>query len=127
MSHSTPSSTAPHASSKDVEKEQRQQSWTSTASGDLDEALATLDISAKDADEAFAFIRDHPNADSVRQEALEILADPKALRRLLWKIDLTIIPCMVAVYFLQFLDKTTISYVRLPLPSFPYTMSSVGS
>jgi hypothetical protein len=79
---------------KDIEKDQRQASFTSSASGDLDEALATLDISSKDADEAFAFIRDHPNADSVRQEALEILADPKALRRLLWKIDLTIVPCV---------------------------------
>ena len=69
----------------------------------LDEALDTLNISTKDADEAFAYLRDHPNADTVRQEALDILADPKATRKLLWKIDLTIVPCMIAVYFLQFL------------------------
>jgi hypothetical protein len=69
----------------------------------LDEALGQLSISTKDADEAFAFLKDHPNADEVRQEALAILADPKAARRLLWKIDLTIVPCMVAVYFLQYL------------------------
>ena len=105
--------TTEKSSEKDIEKHQRQESGTSIASGDLDDALATLDISSKDADEAFAYLRDHPNADSVRQEALEILADPKALRRLLWKIDLTIVPCMIAVYFLQFLDKTTISYTAV--------------
>ena len=69
----------------------------------LDEALESLDISLKDADEAFAYLKNHPNADSVRQEAIAILADPKLTRKLLWKIDLTIIPCMFAVYFLQFL------------------------
>lgn len=105
--------TTEDAAEKDIEKHQRQGSFTSIASGDLDEALATLDISSQDADEAFAFIRDHPNADSVRQEAIEILADPKALKRLVWKIDLTIVPCMIAVYFLQFLDKTTISYTAV--------------
>jgi hypothetical protein len=98
MSSGTPGglrhNTTERSAEKDIEKDQRQASFTSIASGDLDEALVTLDISSKDADEAFAFIRDHPNADIVRQEALEILADPKALRRLLWKIDLTIVPCV---------------------------------
>jgi hypothetical protein len=69
----------------------------------LDEALGQLDISVKDADEAFAFLKDHPNADAVRQEAIAILADPKATKRLLRKIDFTIVPCMIAVYFLQYL------------------------
>jgi MFS transporter, ACS family, allantoate permease len=81
--------------------------------GSLDEALESLDISTKDADEAFAYLRDHPNADLVRQEALAILADPVATKRLLRKIDFTIIPCMFGVYFLQFLDKTTISYTAI--------------
>ncbi|KIW64320.1 hypothetical protein PV04_09263 [Phialophora macrospora] len=79
----------------------------------LDEALGQLDISIKDADEAFAFLKDHPNADAVRQEAIAILADPKATKRLLRKIDFTIVPCMIAVYFLQYLDKTTISYAAV--------------
>jgi len=69
----------------------------------LDEALGQLDISTKDADEAFAFLRDHPNAVEIREEAVAILSDPKLTKRLLRKIDFTIIPCMVAVYFLQFL------------------------
>jgi hypothetical protein len=71
--------------------------------GSLDEALEQLDISAKDADEAFAFLKDHPNADAVRQEAIAILEDPKATKRLLRKIDWTIVPCMIGVYFLQYL------------------------
>jgi len=69
----------------------------------LDQALESLDISAKDADEAFAFLKHHPNADSIRQEAMAILADPKATKKLLRKIDFTIVPCMICVYFLQFL------------------------
>jgi MFS transporter, ACS family, allantoate permease len=79
----------------------------------LDEALGELDISAKDADEAFAFLKNHPNADIVRQEAVAILSDVKATKRLLRKIDFTIVPCMIAVYFLQYLDKTTISYTAV--------------
>ncbi|KAL2434712.1 putative transporter [Exophiala dermatitidis] len=79
----------------------------------LDDALEQLDISTQDADEAFAFLKDHPNADGVRQEAIAILADPQATRRLVRKIDFTIVPCMIAVYFLQYLDKTTISYAAV--------------
>lgn len=69
----------------------------------LDEALDQLNISARDADEAFAFLRDHPNSDGVTQEAIAILADPAATKKLLRKIDWTIVPCMIAVYFLQYL------------------------
>ncbi|KIW13952.1 hypothetical protein PV08_06733 [Exophiala spinifera] len=79
----------------------------------LDQALNQLDISSKDADEAFMYLKDHPNADEVRQEAIAILADPKATKRLLRKIDFQIVPCMIAVYFLQYLDKTTISYTAV--------------
>ncbi|KAK5233269.1 hypothetical protein LTR47_005766 [Exophiala xenobiotica] len=79
----------------------------------LDQALGELDISSKDADEAFTFLKNHPNANGVRQEAIAILADPKATKKLLRKIDLTIVPCMIAVYFLQYLDKTTISYTAV--------------
>ena len=79
----------------------------------LDDALGSLDISHKDADEAFAYLKDHPNADAVRQEAIAILADSAATKRLVRKIDFTIVPCMIAVYFLQYLDKTTISYAAI--------------
>ncbi|KAJ9612784.1 uncharacterized protein PV06_08422 [Exophiala oligosperma] len=79
----------------------------------LDQALNQLDISSKDADEAFLYLKDHPNADAVRQEAIAILADPKATKRLVRKIDFQIVPCMIAVYFLQYLDKTTISYTAV--------------
>ena len=98
----------------DTEKhgEKARPSIVSTAES-LDAALSSLDIDAEDADEAFAYLRDHPNADQVRQEAIEILNDPKRLKKLVRKIDLTIVPCMVAVYFLQFLDKTTISYTAV--------------
>jgi len=85
--------------SPDVEK----RNHSVATEGSLDEALDSLDISPQDADEAFAYLKNHPNADSVRQEAIAILADPKLTRKLLWKIDLTIVPCMFAVYFLQFL------------------------
>ncbi|KIX05362.1 uncharacterized protein Z518_06234 [Rhinocladiella mackenziei CBS 650.93] len=90
---------------------QTQTSVSSNAT--LDDALDQLEISTKDADEAFAYLKGHPNADAVRQEAIAILSDPKATRRLLRKIDFTIVPCMIAVYFLQFLDKTTISYAAV--------------
>ncbi len=83
-------------------EKQRNQSVVSNAET-LDAALGTLEIDAKDADEAFSYLRDHPNADMVRQEAIEILMDPARLKKLVRKIDLTIVPCMVAVYFLQFL------------------------
>jgi len=48
----------------------------------LDEALATLEVDVKDADEAVAFLRDHPNADSVTQKALVILKDSVLLKEL---------------------------------------------
>lgn len=87
----------------DIEKRQRHDSVGTINDGTLDQALESLEISTTDADEAFAYLRDHPNADAVRQEALEILQDEKRLKKLLRKIDWTIVPCMVAVYFLQFL------------------------
>ncbi|KAL9111805.1 MAG: hypothetical protein Q9227_003864 [Pyrenula ochraceoflavens] len=97
--------------STDIEK-QRQHS---VAEGieNLDQALQALDIDAKEADEAFAFLKNHPNADSVTQDAVAILNDPKLTKKLLRKIDWVIIPCMMATYFLQFLDKTTVSYTSI--------------
>lgn len=73
----------------------------------LESALSSLDISAKDADEAFAFLKDHPNADGVTQEAIAILSTEEGRKALLGKIDWAILPCMIITYFLQFLDKVS--------------------
>ena len=89
-------------SQSDPEK-QRTRVGSAVETEKLDAALESLDISEQDADEAFAYLRDHPDADSVRQEAIAILSDPVRTKKLLRKIDFTIVPCMVAVYFLQFL------------------------
>ena len=69
----------------------------------LEDALSSLDISVKDADEAFAFLKDHPNADGVTQEAIAILSTEEGRKKLLRKIDWAILPCMIVTYFLQFL------------------------
>lgn len=73
----------------------------------LENALSGLDISIKDADEAFAFLKDHPNADGVTQEAIAILSTEEGRKALLRKIDWAILPCMIITYFLQFLDKVS--------------------
>jgi ACS family allantoate permease-like MFS transporter len=73
----------------------------------------TTIIDLVNADEALAFLTNHPRAAEIAIEGSAILEDPKALRRLLWKIDLTICPLLAAVYFLQFLDKTTLSYTAV--------------
>ena len=69
----------------------------------LEDALASFNIDAKDADEAFKFLKDHPNADGVTQEAIAILGDENKRKQLLRKIDWAILPCMIVTYFLQFL------------------------
>jgi hypothetical protein len=76
-------------------------------------AEITTVIDLVNADEALAFLTNHPRAAEIAIGGSAILEDPKALRRLLWKIDLTICPLLVAVYFLQFLDKTTLSYTAV--------------
>lgn len=82
---------------------EKQRPSVTSDTGTLDAALGSLEIDAKDADEAFSYLRDHPNADAVRQEAVDILSDPTRLKKLVRKIDWVIVPCMIAVYFLQFL------------------------
>ena len=69
--------------------------------------------SLADADEALAFLENHPRAVEIAEEGNAILEDPKRMNRLLWKIDLTIAPLLAAVYFLQYLDKTTLSYTAV--------------
>ena len=71
--------------------------------------VATLN----DADEALAFLENHPRAAEIAEEGDAILQDPVQLKKLLRKIDLTIAPLLAAVYFLQFLDKTTLSYTAV--------------
>lgn len=69
--------------------------------------------SLKDADEALNFLENHPRAAEIAEEGNAILEDPVRLRRLVRKIDYTIAPLLAAVYFLQFLDKTTLSYTAV--------------
>jgi ACS family allantoate permease-like MFS transporter len=76
-------------------------------------AEVTTVIDLDNADEALAFLTNHPRAAEIAMEGSVILEDPKALRKLLWKIDLTICPLLAAVYFLQYLDKTTLSYTAV--------------
>ena len=83
----------------------------SVASQPCTEITTVIDL--VNADEALAFLTNHPRAAEIAIEGSAILEDPKALRRLLWKIDLTICPLLAAVYFLQFLDKTTLSYTAV--------------
>ena len=66
-----------------------------------------------DADEALAFLENHPRRAEIAEEGAAILEDPVRLRRLVRKIDLTIVPLLAGVYFLQFLDKTTLSYTAV--------------
>ena len=69
--------------------------------------------SFKDADEALSFLENHPRAAELAEEGNAILDDPIRLKKLVRKIDLTIAPLLAAVYFLQFLDKTTLSYTAV--------------
>ena len=76
-----------------------------------DATVAVTDL--KDADEALAFLENHPRRVEVAEEGAAILEDPVRRRRLIWKIDLTLVPLLASVYFLQFLDKTTLSYTAV--------------
>lgn len=75
-------------------------------------AIVTVE-SVRDADEALAFLENHPRAAEIAREGNAILEDPIQRKKLLRKIDLTIAPLLATVYFLQYLDKTTLSYVRI--------------
>ena len=76
------------------------------------EGLVTV-TTLKDADEALSFFENHPRAAEIAEEGNAILRDPRRLKRLVRKIDFTIAPLLAAVYFLQFLDKTTLSYTAV--------------
>lgn len=69
--------------------------------------------SLEDADEALFFLENHPASLEIAEAGSAILEDPVQLKKLVRKIDLTIAPLLAAVYFLQFLDKTTLSYTAV--------------
>ena len=68
---------------------------------------ATTVTTLKDADEALDFLSNHPHAALIAEEGKAILEDPVQYKRLIRKINWTIVPLLAAVYFLQYLDKTT--------------------
>ncbi|KAG0646165.1 Allantoate permease [Hyphodiscus hymeniophilus] len=76
-----------------------------------DTTATVLDL--VNADEALDFLTNHPRAVEIAIEGNAILEDPVRLRKLVRKIDFTIAPLLAAVYFLQFLDKTTLSYTAV--------------
>ena len=69
--------------------------------------------SLQDADEALFFLENHSRSSEIAEAGSAILEDPAQLKKLVKKIDLTIAPLLAAVYFLQFLDKTTLSYTAV--------------
>ena len=89
-------------------EEKKQASETTSPS---DGPLANFDI--KDADEALAFIENHPRKAELMAEGAAILEDPVQLKKLIRKIDFTIAPLLAATYFLQYLDKTTLAYTAV--------------
>lgn len=64
--------------------------------------------SLSDKDEAFGFLQNNPRREELLAEGQAILDDPVKSKRLLRKIDFTIIPLLALTYFLQALDKTTL-------------------
>ncbi|GME27995.1 Major facilitator superfamily [Neofusicoccum parvum] len=77
------------------------------------EVAPALTTSLRDADEALAFLSNHPRASAIAAEGAAILEDEGARKRLLRKIDWTITPLLAGTYFLQFLDKNTLSYTSV--------------
>jgi ACS family allantoate permease-like MFS transporter len=75
-------------------------------------AITTV-VDLTNADEALAFLTNHPRAAEITIEGNAILEDPVQLRKLVRKIDLTIAPLLAVTYFLQYLDKTTLNYAAV--------------
>ncbi|CAD6592364.1 MAG: hypothetical protein ASARMPRED_006191 [Alectoria sarmentosa] len=82
------------------------------ASVAVEDGTVTIE-SLEDADEALSFLENHPRSLEIAEAGNAILEDPVQLKKLVRKIDLTIAPLLAAVYFLQFLDKTTLSYTAV--------------
>ena len=77
------------------------------------EVQPALTSSLEDADEALAFLENHPEAALIAEEGRAILEDEKRRKKLLRKIDYTIAPLIAATYFMQYLDKNTLSYASV--------------
>ncbi|GAM90708.1 hypothetical protein ANO11243_087530 [Dothideomycetidae sp. 11243] len=71
------------------------------------------DLTLSEADEAYVFLTTHPHAEEVLAQGQALLDDKTSHDRLLRKIDWTVCPLLACCYFLQFLDKTTISYASV--------------
>ncbi|KAK7705863.1 hypothetical protein SLS64_007811 [Diaporthe eres] len=69
--------------------------------------------SLSDKDEAFEFLQNNSRREELLAEGQAILDDPIKYRRLLRKIDFTVIPLLALTYFLQALDKTTLEYTAV--------------
>ncbi|KAL9583693.1 MAG: hypothetical protein Q9212_002559 [Teloschistes hypoglaucus] len=76
------------------------------------ESLVTVET-LRYADEALFFLENHPRSTQIAEEGNAILQDPQQLKKLVRKIDLTIASLLACVYFLQVLDKTTLSYTAV--------------
>jgi MFS family permease len=77
---------------------------TSTDSVTVSPAL-TARAQFKDGDEALIFLQ--------RQQEAGVVIDNVAGKKLRWKIDLHIMPILMTVYFLQYLDKTLLNYAAV--------------
>lgn len=66
-----------------------------------------------DADEALIFLEQHPKANEIAEQGNAMLEDSVRMKKLILKTDLVVVPLLAAVYFLQFLDKTTLSYTAV--------------
>lgn len=81
--------------------------------------------SLSDKDEAFEFLQNHPRREELLAEGQAILNDPMRYRKLLRKIDFTIIPLLALTYFLQALDKTTLEVSPSSEPKIKFPVSYV--
>ena len=70
--------------------------------------ITSLSTDLQNADEALFFLTAQRAA-----EGDAILNDPVQRKRLVRKIDFVIAPLLAAVYFLQFLDKTTLQFTAV--------------
>lgn len=81
-----------------------EQWFTSTTSHEV----LSESTSLSDKDEAFEFLQNNPRRAELLAEGQAILDDPIKYKRLLRKIDFTIVPLLALAYFLQALDKITL-------------------
>lgn len=80
--------------------------WLTATTGGHEVVSETTSLSDKD--EAFEFLQANPRRAELLAEGQAILNDPIKAKRLLRKIDFTIVPLLALTYFLQALDKTTL-------------------